>query len=125
MFRATNVDGEPLRIDRVSDRRIHLKDNSVVSKRTVFISDVYFFVAPPGLLDTTDQMKRLLGIAEERGAATAHRLISLNELRDWIDRSERDNTFRETFTDDLIYININHRDVLERFAEFVRFLGDR
>lgn len=123
MFRATDENGSPLVISRTSERRIHEDDGSISTKRTVFISDVYLFIAPHKYIDNESQMRNLLGLAENSGAAQAHKLVSIAELRDWIDEKERDGTYRETFTDDLLYVNIEHRGMLERFAEFVAYLS--
>ena len=73
-FRATNEEGDPLTVTRVSNRRIHGSDGKITIKRTVFRSDVYLFVAPPEYLDTDEQMKRLFSISEQRGR---RRIISL------------------------------------------------
>lgn len=123
LFRATDDQGEPLVVNRVSDRRIHADDGTVSFKRTVFRSDIYLFIAPPALLDTPEQMNRLLGVAEQSGAAQAHRLVTVDELRSWIEASEAAATDRETFTDDVLFINLRYRSLLEQFAEFVRYVA--
>lgn len=125
MFRATDDNGEPLVVTRVSDRRIHDDDDgTVVTKRTVFRSDVYLFIAPPGFLDTEEQMKKYVGVAEVSGAAQAHSLVSLDELRSRIEREESKGNERTVFTDDMLYIHLQHRDLLETFAEFVQSLSE-
>jgi len=123
MFRAVDISGEPLTVTRVSDRRIHGDNGEVTIKRTVFRSDVYFFIAPPMYLDTQEQMKKLLGHAEESGAAQDHKLISIEGLRQWIADTERDGKDRETFTDDILFINLQYREMLESFSEFVKFIS--
>jgi hypothetical protein len=123
MFRATDEAGNPLVVSRTSERRIHEDDHTVASKRTVFLSDVYLFIAPPGYIDTDEQVNKLLGLAEGSGAAEAHKLVSVAELRDWIAQEERDGRYSEVFTDDLLYINIEYRGLLERFAEFIAYLA--
>jgi hypothetical protein len=126
MFRAIDNSGEPLTITRVSDRRIHLNDKNFTIKRTIFRSDVYLFIAPPNYLDTQDQMKKLLSHAEEAGAAQAHKLTSIGGLRQWISETEKDGKDRETFTDDILFVNLQYRDLLESFSEFVTFVsGDK
>jgi len=124
MFRATNTQGEPLTVTRVSDRRIHGEGDDVVIKRTVFKSDVYLFIAPLEYMDTKEQMKALLGHAEESGAAQAHRLITIEALRQWIADEEKTGRDRETFTDDILYVNLQYREMLEGFSEFVRFISE-
>ncbi len=121
-FRATDGKGEPLTVTRVSNRRIHRDDGSVRIKKTVFRSDVYLFIAPPEYLDTDEQMRRLLEIAEQKGAASDHRLISVGDFRKWIDDTEKEGKSDEIFTDDLLFINVSHRNLLEQFAEFVTFM---
>jgi hypothetical protein len=123
MFRATDTTGEPLTVTRVSDRRIHGKDNTVTIKRTVFRSDVYLFIAPPDYLDTHEQMKKLLGHAEKSGAAQDHKLVSIEGLRQWITETEKDSQDREVFTDDVLFINLQYREMLEGFSEFLQFLS--
>lgn len=127
LFRATDEDGEPLTITRVSLRRMHdgKNDDDVTFKRTVFRSDVFLFIAPKGLIDDDDSMKKLLGVAEEKGAASDHRLTSIGDLRDWIAQAEEEGTERETFTDDLLYVNLTYRDMLESFASFVTYVSQR
>lgn len=119
LFRATNEAGDPLTEDRVSLRRL-ITESGVEIKRTIFISDVFLFVAPRGLMDTHDDMKKLVGLAEETGAAHDHKLISIPGLKDWIRQVEDEGTAREQFTDDLIYLVTERSELLETFAEFVR-----
>jgi hypothetical protein len=122
MFRATDARGEPLTVTRISDRRIQ-EDDAVVIRRTVFRSDVYLFIAPRSYLDTHEEMTALLGHAEASGAAQAHRLVSIDGLRLWISREEADGRDREVFTDDLLFVNLQYREMLEGFAEFVSFIS--
>jgi NUDIX domain len=123
MFSAIDANGEPLTVTRVSDRRIHGDDGNVTTKRTIFRSDVYLFIAPKGYLDTEEQMKKLLGKAEEEGAAQDHKLISIEGLREWIAEAEAQGLDRETFTDDILFINLQYRELLEGFSEFVKFVA--
>jgi hypothetical protein len=122
LFRATSQDGMPLTITRVSDRRIHENGDAMRIKRTVFMSDVYFLIAPSGFLDTQEQMKTLVHLAEIKGAASDHQLLSINELRQRIQTAEREGTQHETFTDDLLCINLEYRPLLEGFEEFIRYI---
>jgi hypothetical protein len=123
MFRATDIHGEPLAVTRVSERRITDNNGKVASKRTVFRSDVYLFIAPPNYLDTQEQMKRLISHAEESGAAQAHKLITIEGLRQWIAKTENEGTSADTFTDDIMFINLQYREMLEGFSEFVKFFS--
>lgn len=124
MFRATDNHGDPLTVTRISDRRIHDKTGEITLKRTVFKSDIYLFIAPPNYLDTEAQMKSLLGHAEEAGAAQAHRLISIEGIREWITEAEKRGVDRETFTDDILFISLQYRELLEGFSEFVKFISE-
>jgi hypothetical protein len=123
MFRATTHDGEPLTITRVSERRLTDPAGGVKYRPTVFRSDVFFFIAPPGLLDTETQMRTLLGHAERTGAAEDHRLVDVEALRDWIGAETSLGRAKDVFTDDLLFIDTSHRDLMQRFAEFVRFIA--
>lgn len=121
-FRATGDNGAPLTITRDSNRRIHNKDGTITIKRTMFRSDVYLFIAPVGYLDTTLQMKKLLEVGEEKGASSDHRLVSVSELREWVNSKEEEGCADEFFTDDLLYINTHFRGLLEEFAEFLNYI---
>lgn len=123
MFRATDENGQPLTISRVSDRRFASDDGAVTWRRTVFRSDVYLFIAPVDYLDTLEQMKNLLVRAEGSGAAKDHKLVSIGDLRDWIAAEESKSCERDIFTDDILFVNLRYRDMLEGFAEFVNYLG--
>jgi len=122
LFRATNGDGDPLTISRLSNRRINVGDDDVVTKQTRFISDVYFYIPPAGYLDTHDQLKDLVELSEKTGAAYDHRLVTISELNNWIEMAENDGTHIETFTDDLLHINIEYRWLLESFSEFIKYI---
>jgi hypothetical protein len=124
MFRGIDTKGDPLTVTRVSDRRINISNGKVTIKKTVFRSDIYFFIAPPGYLDTDTQVKNLLGHAEKTGAAQDHRLVSIENLRQWISESEREGRDRETFTDDILFINLQYRNLLEGFSEFIKFISE-
>jgi hypothetical protein len=123
MFRATTNSGAPLTVTRISDRRIHQGDSvPPIIRRTVFMSDVYLFIAPSGYLDDFDQMKSLVEMAEKKGAASDHKLVTIGEFREWISKEENSGTAPETVTDDLVAINLEHRPLLEEFAEFIRYV---
>jgi len=122
MFRATDRYGNPLTVSRISDRRIIDKNNIVTIKKTVFISDVYLFIAPPNYMDTELQMKELVKLSEKTGAAEDHKLITVNGLREWIEEAESNRIANETFTDDLLFINTELRSLVERFSEFINYI---
>ncbi|MDD3042877.1 MAG: hypothetical protein PHW56_08025, partial [Methanosarcinaceae archaeon] len=76
-------------------------------------------ISPAGWLDTDEQMKEKLGPSEKTGAAEDHRLVTVRGLGKWIEEAEKRGITNETFTDDLLYINSEHKELLERFSEFV------
>lgn len=122
MFRATDKKGVPLTVDRKSPRKINISDNKTIIKKTNFISDVYLFIAPENYIDTNEQMKDLVELSEKTGAAQDHKLVSIDELRDWIEEEEKKNNAENIFTDDLLYINSEMRNLLERFAELIKYV---
>jgi len=122
MFRATDRNGNPLTVSRVSYRRVHEDDGRLMIKKTVFISDVYLFIAPAEYMDTCEQMKDLVRLSEKTGSAEDHMLVSVERLRDWIEEEETSGVANEVFTDDLMYINLELRSLMERFSEFIKFV---
>jgi hypothetical protein len=122
MFRATDNQGDPLTTDRISERTI-IKDKLVKRLRTVFISDVYLFIAPGGLIDDQDQLIKLVEPAQKSGAAEDHKLISPNGLSSWVDSEEENNNATNVFTDDMVYMRLNHMPLLEEFSEFVKYIA--
>jgi hypothetical protein len=122
LFRATDEDGEPLTVARESLRRMHDDHGNVSFSRTMFISDVFLFIAPYGYIETEEQMKRTFELSEKRGAAQSHKLITVDGLRDWIEKERMNNSHLETFTDDLLHINTEYRFLLERFSNFIKFI---
>lgn len=121
LFRATDESGDPLSIDRESQRRMHNDDGTIVYNPTIFRADVFLFIAPEGYIDDEEQMRKTFELSEKRGAAQAHKLISIYDLRDWIDNERGKKTHLETFTDDLLFIDKGYRGLLEKFVEFIRF----
>lgn len=122
LFRVTDEDGNALSVDRESQRRMHDDAGNVTWKPTVFISDVFFFIAPPRYLDDENQVKKTFELAEKKGAAQSHRLVTIGTLRDWIDQEKQKGSEREIFTDDLLFIDTQYRGLLERFSEFIRYI---
>ena len=119
LFRATDQAGSPLTVTRISLRRIHDADGSVATKSAMFTGDIYFFIAPAGYMDSDEQMKSLVHLAEETGAARDHRLVTLDELRKWIGEAVEGGFAEEVFTDDLSYMCMSYNDALAGFAAFV------
>lgn len=122
LFSAVDEEGDPLSVSRVSERRFHLDDNKIKFRKTIFMSDIFMFIAPEGYLDDEEQMKELVKLSEKTGAAADHKLVSIEELRRWINTEEEENQEKTIFTDDLLYINVELRPLLERFSEFVRHI---
>lgn len=144
VFRATTQDGDPMTIKRKSPRIMHVKDkdengNDIILKDsegnelkrgngkslyqehqetwfTRFISDVFLFIAPEGYIDTEKEMDNLMGIAEEKGAQCAHKLISVEELIDDVEN------FPEKYTDDMIYMCSEQKWLLVEFAESIKYI---
>ena len=100
---------------------MHEKEN-VEFRPTNFVSDVFFFIAPKDCIDNKEQVKERFEEAEKKGAAQDHLIITINELRDWIDDEIQKGKAKETFTDDLLYINNEYMGMLEQFSEFVKYI---
>ncbi len=122
MFRATDTNGAALTTDRISIRTF-TTDKETKRLKTVFISDVYLFIAPDGLMDTVEQMKELVKPAQKSGAAEDHKLISPLKLSEWVDKEENLGVSIDTFTDDMVYLRLNHMQLLEEFSEFVKYIA--
>jgi len=121
LFRAPDDDGNPLTVVRSSPRRINTDQDKISVRQTIFRSDVFFFIAPQDLLDTDEQMKNVVSLAEYKGAAQDHKLISVSELREWIESRESAGDADSTFTNDLIFIAQEYMPLLERFEAFINF----
>ena len=121
LFRSTEKNGTvPLRVKRISMRKMHDKNDNVSIKETRFISDVFLYVSPSGYIDTPEQMKEKVKHSEVSGAAEDHKLVSIYDLYKWI-KSEKDkNNAENVFTDDLLHICKEYRWLLEEFSEFVK-----
>lgn len=122
MFRATDHTGAQLTLDRISERTI-IEDGKPRRLRTVFISDIYLFISPSGLLDNKQQMEQMMKPSQESGAAEDHMLISPSNLFEWVDNEEEMGNAKETFTDDMIYLRLGHNKLLEEFSEFVQYIA--
>lgn len=135
VFRATDKEtGDPLTIKRKSERTMHIKATDVNGKvlkdelghtvfkkeyeiwNTRFISDVFLFIAPEGYIDDEDQMRDLMSAAEKQGAASQHKLISIEELSEDIENQPK------LYTDDMVYVNNELKWLLLQFSEFVKYI---
>ena len=122
LFAATDKDGKPLIIDRVSQRRYHWNKEKVEFRPTNFVSNVFFFIAPKDCIDTEEQVRIRFEEAEKKGAAQDHKTLPIDKLRDWIEDEIQNGKDRETFTEDLIYVNNEYMGMLEQFSEFVKYI---
>lgn len=144
VFRATTKEGEPMSIQRKSPRIMHVKDkdengnyiilkdldgNEKIGKNgklmyqehketwfTRFISDVFLFIAPEGYIDTQEEIDELMGIAEEKGAQCAHRLITIENLIEDVESNP------EKYTDDMVYMCSEEKWLLVEFAESIKYI---
>ena len=126
MFRATR-NGGPYTEDRVSKRKMcklddakEIEAGSVTYPETVFISDVFYFIAPKGIIDTEEQVKATFAKVYERGAANAHKLVSIYELQDMVEQAKLNGTVNDEFTDDLVFMMNNRFQMLLEFSMFVK-----
>ena len=127
LFTATDKDneGKPLIIDRVSQRRYHWSKEKVEFRPTIFVSNVFFFIAPKDCIDTEEQVKIRFEEAEKKGAAQDHKTISIDKLRDWIEDEIQNGKEKETFTDDLVYLYVNNEyimSMLEQLSYFIKYI---
>ena len=104
-------------LSRTSTRRYNVTDSQVEERRTKFRSDVFLFVAGQSMIEDQSRVDDLLSRTGPEGAASERRLLTVAELREWI---ESEGEPRAVFTDDLLYMMETHRELLESFAEFVR-----
>lgn len=144
VFRPADEQGNPMTIQRKSPRLMHVRDlddmgkpipvidekgNAVIMANdkpqyrehvetwyTRFISDVFLFVAPDSYIETQEDLDKLMGVAEQKGAQSAHRLVSIEELIDDVE------THPERYTDDMVYMCSEKKWLLVEFSESIRFM---
>ena len=122
IFRATDEErGNPITVERVSERRF-FEDGKTIVRKTIMLADVFFMLAPKGQLDTHENMKKALAQNENKGVASDHRLVTLEELFRWIEQEESNFKEKEVFTDDLVYLVRELYEEIEEFAEFAKYL---
>lgn len=143
VFRAAE-NGAPMTIQRKSPRTMHIQDfdaagepiailnedgtqkkmangktqyqEHVETWYTRFISDVFLFIAPDDYIETQEDIDDLMGIAEKKGAQSAHRLISVDELIDDVEAHP------DLYTDDMVYMCSEKKWLLVEFAESIKFI---
>lgn len=136
VFRATDQEGNPMTVKRKSPRIMHVKDKDSTGKNilvgeengrkiykehteiwhTRFISDVFLFIAPNGYLDSQKDIEDLMGIAEQKGAQSAHKLVTIEELIDDVEANP------SLYTDDIEYMCSEQKWLLLEFAESIKFI---
>ena len=144
VFRPANQDGKPMTIQRKSPRIMHVKDkdqNGENIKRldekgnpqfdergqvlykehkevwyTRFISDVFLFIAPDNYIDNQKDLDELMRIAQEKGAQSAHKLMSIEELIEDVELNP------DKYTDDIVYMCSEQKWLLIEFAESLKFI---
>jgi|GEM_PF-6094706 len=123
MFRALDEKTDlPLTVDRISERLWFGDDSSDPRiRRTVFLSDVYFFLAPQA--KDLDKFVSNLAVSDE-GAASGYRFISISELADEILVAEEEGKHTLEYTDDLMYLILKHRDLLDSIAAFSTYVSE-
>jgi len=122
MFRATERSGKPMKIRRVSERIINQTDTETITKRTIFHADVYLMIAPPNEFMQDDSIDESVPTGE-KSAVTGRRLLTIDELNDWVSSTSENGNEKATFTDDLLFIQTEYSDMLDEFSEFVKFVS--
>ena len=122
MFRATEKSGKPMKIRRVSERIINVTDTETTTKRTIFHADVYLMIAPPNEFLEKDKLNENVP-AGEKSAVTGRKLLTIDELNEWISTTCEAGNEKATFTDDLLFIQTEYLDMLDEFAEFVKLIS--
>lgn len=112
----------------ISLQKVH--EESLPNVQTWFISDVYFCIAPEGVIDTEKQMYDKLHRVYAEGAAYDHKIISIFDLKQWIEEEKANGTAKQKFTNDLLYVMDRYYSELEEFSIFVQnvfkdSLGDK
>ena len=74
------------------------------------------FIAPDGYIDTQDQVKDLMSVAEKAGAQSNHKLMSIESLIDDVEKHP------ELYTDDMAYMCSEEKRVLVEFAESIKYI---
>lgn len=94
----------------------HGKAEEINQKETKFISDIFLFVAPNGVLMDKSSVDELDSVAAEN-----RKLISIRDLFDDIEDAKADyEKLVSTYTDDLIFIADDYKDTLLQFSEFIK-----
>lgn len=143
IFRAVE-NGQPMTIQRLSPRLMRIKELDESGKPipvlddnrfpvilgngrmqyqehdeiwyTRFISDVFLVIAPDNYIETQEDIDALMGIAEQRGAQSAHKLISIEDLIDDVVMCPG------IYTDDMVYMCSEKKWLLIEFAESIKFI---
>lgn len=107
-------------VKRTSRRKLRMKEDGedkIVFKETKFISDIFFFIAPLNEIQNTEALKKLYS-----DAASERMLIEIREMLDWIDDEKEKGNTENLFTDDLIYIATEYKDMLLQFSDYLKHI---
>jgi len=105
-------------VSRTSKRRYRESDDpnaKMAIKETKFISDIFLFIAPAGMIDDEEKIKIL-----SKEVGLNHTLKTIPELVRWIEDEKSNGNETAVFTDDLLYIMDYMRDILEEFSEMIK-----
>lgn len=108
----------PGQIARTSQRLWKTKDRNrkkAFFRETKFISDAFLFIAPEGIIDNQQQLRKL-----SKAVGMQHKLMSIPQVLQWIENEKQKGKERVTFTDDLLYIMDYTKDILEEFSEMIK-----
>jgi isopentenyldiphosphate isomerase len=83
---------------------------------TKFISDIFFFIAPEDEINDDEALKKI-----PSQAAKDRSLIDIRKLLDWVEDEKEEGNAEDVFTDDLIYIADQYKDILLGFADYLKF----
>jgi hypothetical protein len=85
-------------------------------KDTKFISDIFFFIAPSTEINDEEGLKKV-----PSKAAKNRTLIEIRDLLDWIDTEKDNGNAEDVFTDDLLYIATQYKEILLGFVDHIKF----
>lgn len=86
------------------------------NRDTKFISDIFFFIAPDTEINDEEGLKKVPSKAAKNRA-----LIEIRDLLDWIDTEKDNGNAEDIFTDDLLYIASQYKEILLGFVDHIKF----
>ena len=84
-------------------------------KDTKFISDIFFFIAPETEISNEKELEKV-----QSNAAEQRTLIEIRDLLDWIDDEKDNGNAEDIFTDDLLYIAAQYKEILLGFVDNIK-----